>query len=601
MNVYKKFEKELGFALQSSPIIYIPHFDYEMIDSALLNTVKELKLNEKLESALLNTDDDSKLTNIAVKAIDEYDLYKGVVKFMTKRPDSGRAQHKKLAVWMDAIVEAEETDEEHVFLSKNWQEDVFKSPSVQVLLQNFAAKYQHGDYKEKGDVYSFVIVSPMPVTKLPPELEKIITVLEHPAPTMEEILEEVNKYSLSKSLQRRKELLDRFKDEMTYTLLGLQMYEVRHVLKSVSKRSNGEFNPNSLLWALKEKQQIVKKSGIIEVVETAVDMADVGGLERLKEDIKNKAVIFKHLSEVRKKKVNLPLPKGCLIIGMPGCGKSLIAKAIASSFGVSLLRLDVNRLMGQYVGMSEENLRKALLTAESANPCVLWIDEVEKAFAGAGVGSSSGEGDMLVQRLMGQFLTWMQERKTAVYIVATANDVMRPEFMRKGRFDEVYFVDFPNIEERKAILKAKLRPFGFLSSNTESIFDFSEFIDQNTSLENSKFDEIAEKMRVGENETTKYENGVFSNGFSGAEIESAVIQVMENAYREYQNAMDEGNPVETVKIEASHFDEVIKELKSSAMASQITNDKENIFSCQTNIERIRELQVTYHFKLATKQ
>lgn len=120
------------------------------------------------------------------------------------------------------------------------------------------------------------------------------------------------------------------------------------------------------------------------------------------------------------------MPKGILILGMPGCGKSMIAKSIANAFNVSLLRLDVNRLMGQYVGQSESNLRRALQTAEAAHPCVLWIDEIEKAFAG----NEGGHNDIVI-RLMGHFLTWMQERKTAVYIVATANDVMRPELMRK--------------------------------------------------------------------------------------------------------------------------------------------------------------------------
>ena len=218
---------------------------------------------------------------------------------------------------------------------------------------------------------------------------------------------------------------------------------------------------------MEEKKQIVKKSGIVEVVDANVQFSEVGGLDVIKEQLEVKREIFQNLNLASE--CNLPLPKGILIIGMPGCGKSMIAKSVANLFDMSLLRLDINRLMGQYVGQSEANLRKALETAEAAHPCVLWIDEIEKAFAGSNNGGNNN--DMLVMRLMGHFLTWMQERKTPVYIVATANDVMRPEFMRKGRFDEVYFVDFPNAAERKDIFEKKISHY---KKSKSGIFDFSQ-------------------------------------------------------------------------------------------------------------------------------
>ena len=151
----------------------------------------------------------------------------------------------------------------------------------------------------------------------------------------------------------------------------------------------------------------------------------------------------------------MDIPKGVLIVGMPGCGKSLTAKATASLFKIPLVRLDVGRLLGKYVGESEENMRKALKLAEAISPCVLWIDELEKAFAGVG----GGGGSDVTTRLFGQFLTWMQEKESAVFIVATANDVsnMPPEFLRKGRFDELFFVDLPNDEERRKILEIHLK------------------------------------------------------------------------------------------------------------------------------------------------
>ena len=155
-------------------------------------------------------------------------------------------------------------------------------------------------------------------------------------------------------------------------------------------------------------------------------------------------------------KFGVDVPKGIMIVGMPGCGKSLAAKATAKLFDIPLIRLDVGRLLGKYVGESEENMRKALKLSEAISPCVLWIDEIEKAFAGVG---NSGGGSDVTTRLFGQFLTWMQEKENTVFIVATANDISRipAEFLRKGRFDELFFVDFPNPEERRKIMEIHLK------------------------------------------------------------------------------------------------------------------------------------------------
>ena len=258
-------------------------------------------------------------------------------------------------------------------------------------------------------------------------------------------------------------------------------------------------------------------------------------------------------------------------MGMPGCGKSMIAKAIASSFEVSLLRLDISKLMGQYVGQSEENLRRALATAEAAHPCVLWIDEIEKAFAGAN--GSGNDGDMLVQRMMGYFLTWMQERKTAVYIVATANDVMRPEFMRKGRFDEVYFVDFPTFSERTAIFRKSLSQF--LREDLNEVFDFSKFTEEEQKSVVARMDQ-----------------------FSGAEIVSVINSVIERRYVDYIRQRDKkySTAVRPSTITKDMFIEAINEVAPSIMSKQTSGDEHN----KTAIEKIRELQKTFHFKSASK-
>ena len=401
---------------------------------------------------------------------------------------------------------------------------------------------------------------------LPIPLSEISTIINVPLPTQSEIQEIVANLIVAPYLSEREDIL---KEDFCRHLQGLQFHEIEQIIRSSLEKVNGYLTPRMIDYALEEKKQIIKKSGIIEVVDTDVTFKQIGGLEVLIEDLERKSILYHNLSELHK--LRLPLPKGVLIMGMPGCGKSMIAKAIASNFEVSLLRLDISKLMGQYVGQSEENLRKALATAEAAHPCVLWIDEIEKAFAGAN--GSGNDGDMLVQRMMGYFLTWMQERKTAVYIVATANDVMRPEFMRKGRFDEVYFVDFPTLTERSSIFRKSLAQY--LRDDLKETFDFSKFTEDDQSSVVAKMDQ-----------------------FSGAEIVSVINSVIERRYVDYarQREKKSSTPILPVSITKDMFYEVINEIAPSIMSKQTSGNEHE----KTAIEKIRELQKTYHFKLASK-
>lgn len=206
----------------------------------------------------------------------------------------------------------------------------------------------------------------------------------------------------------------------------------------------------------REKARTLKKNGLIEIVETTTSLDQVGGLENLKTWLIRRAGAFGESA----KSYGLPAPKGLLIVGIPGTGKSLTAKATASAFGLPLLRLDMGRVFGGIVGQSEANLRAIIQTAEAIAPCVLWIDEIEKGFSGSQSSGSTDGGTS--SRVFGSFLSWMQEKTKAVFVVATANDVSKlpPEFLRKGRFDELFFVDLPDAQEREQIWKIVIERHG---------------------------------------------------------------------------------------------------------------------------------------------
>ena len=559
----QEFETQLTTALLSCPIVYIPHFHYEMLDATLTSILCPEKGHRTVDLD-------------ANSQIIEYDGGQNiVVNFIDKRLNDDLANYADAVTLIKDFVTGRLDD--GILLLKNFAEQI-QEKEVQTLLVRFATQYE----RERTDsLNTIIIMSPQPVNTIPLEISRFVTAIDIKAPTEEEIMEEVIRIPISEKDKGQEQEL---RVDLCHTLQGLQLYEVKQILHSALIRTGGRLSMKTKQLALEEKKSIVRKSGVIEVVDTDVCFKQIGGLEVLKDDLTRKASIYRNLSFAQK--CHVALPKGVLIIGMPGCGKSMIAKSIASEFGVSLLRLDINRLMGQYVGQSEANLRSALATAEAAHPCVLWIDEIEKAFAG----SNGQNNDMLVMRLMGHFLTWMQERKTPVYIVATANDVMRPEFMRKGRFDEVYFVDFPDEKERKQIFEMKIERF---VNDSESIFDFSQVKD---------IDKIVSK----DNFKGKY------GGFSGAEIESVVNTVIEKKFVEYLKVLSENNnqTAAIIRLTEQDFIDEAKSIKDAVMSNQKSREYEEYKKhpdrpkneyAWTNIERIKEMQEKYKFTPATNK
>jgi SpoVK/Ycf46/Vps4 family AAA+-type ATPase len=243
----------------------------------------------------------------------------------------------------------------------------------------------------------------------------------------------------------------------------------------------------------REKARTLKKNGLVEVVEATTALDDIGGLGLLKEWLTRRAGAFSESA----KAYGLPAPKGLLIVGIPGTGKSLTAKATAGAFGLPLLRLDMGRVFGGIVGQSEANLRSVIQTAEAIAPSVLWVDEIEKGLSGSKSSGSTDGGTS--SRVFGSFLSWMQEKTKAVFVVATANDVSKlpPEFLRKGRFDEMFFVDLPDALERAQIWDIVIKGHG--------------------------------------RRPTDYDTVVLARAceqFTGAEIEAVFIDAMHEAYAE---------------------------------------------------------------------
>ena len=285
--------------------------------------------------------------------------------------------------------------------------------------------------------------------KLPPELEHEVTHVDFHLPTPAEL--EAVLTGIVTSAEAKKPT-KRLREAALQSALGLTTTEAENAF-ALSMVECGTINPTIIA---REKANTLKKSGLVEVIPATTNLDNIGGLQNLKEWLQERARAF-HPSAT---KYRLPSPKGLLIVGLPGTGKSLTAKATAGAFGLPLLRLDMGSVFGGIVGESEANLRSVIATAEAIAPCVLWIDEIEKGFSGSQSSGSTDGGTS--SRVFGSFLSWMQEKQKPVFVVATANDVslLPPEFLRKGRFDEMFFVDLPNSQERTAIWDIVIAKFG---------------------------------------------------------------------------------------------------------------------------------------------
>ena len=280
---------------------------------------------------------------------------------------------------------------------------------------------------------------------IPDELSEVLTVLEFPLPAAAEIQVEVERLLAATG----RSLESRVLDELVRSCQGLSMERIRRVLARAIA-THGELRPEDVELILEEKRQTIRQTQILDFYPTTANISDIGGLDNLKDWLLRRGGAFSE----RARQYGLPHPRGLLLVGIQGTGKSLTAKAIAHHWHLPLLRLDVGRLFAGLVGESESRTRQMIQLAEALAPCILWIDEIDKAFAGA-----DGRGDAgTTSRVFGTFITWLAEKTTPVFVVATANNIqsLPAEMLRKGRFDEIFFVGLPSQEERQEIFSVHL-------------------------------------------------------------------------------------------------------------------------------------------------
>lgn len=356
-------------------------------------------------------------------------------------------------------------------------------------------------YNQAHKVYKPIIIT-SPVLKIPVELEKIITVLDLQLPGADEIEDLLNvAIETIKAKTNFEDLSDAEMSSVVRACMGLTSDEIENVLAK-TWIENGTFDVSSILA---EKKQIVRKSGILEYFDELENYNNVGGMDALKTWLEERGDVFGDDA----RKAGLPFPKGVLLLGIPGVGKTLLAKAVSNLWGLPLIKMDVGKVFAGIVGASEQNMRKAIATVEACAPAILMIDEIEKGLSGVGSSNFSDAGT--AARVFGTFLQWLNDKTSPVFVIATANDVTQlpPELLRKGRFDEIFFVSLPDHEDRKEIFQIHVtKPRGQHPGRTLEGFDL---------------DELAS----------------LTEGFSGSEIEQVVIAGLFKAFKEKKELAQE--------------------------------------------------------------
>ena len=322
---------------------------------------------------------------------------------------------------------------------------------------------------------------------IPKELQDLITVLEFQLPLEDEINQELSRLINSLNISVDSQLFE----NLTRACQGLSLERIRRVLSKIIATYK-KIDNNSISVLLSEKKQIISQTEILEYYSVTEKITNLGGLNNLKDWLKKRKTAF----SIQAYNYGLPTPRGLLLIGIQGTGKSLAAKAIANEWELPLLKLDVGKLFGGIVGESESRLRQMINVAETISPCILWIDEIDKAFTNTESKGDSGTSN----RILATFISWLSEKTKPVFVIATANSIefLPLEIIRKGRFDEIFFLDLPKESEREDIFKIHIKEF---RPNTWKSFNYSILAKE-------------------------------SESFSGAEIRQTIIEAMYHAFYE---------------------------------------------------------------------
>jgi SpoVK/Ycf46/Vps4 family AAA+-type ATPase len=419
------FSDEFELLLRARyPLIYIPTREEERVEGAIANSAKQQG-------------------NRSIYIWDFVDGYQG------NPNDAGFGRRNPLQAL--ELVEKLPAAASAIFILRDFHR-FLDDVAISRKLRNLARSL-------KSQPKNIVIVSPL--VAIPDDLSEVLTVQEFPLPGTAEI-----KTEIARLMAATEQSLDsKTLDELVRSCQGLSIDRIRRVL-SRAIATHGKLQLEDVDLILEEKRQTIRQTQILDFYPATEQISDIGGLDNLKDWLLRRGSAFSE----RARQYGLPHPRGLLLVGIQGTGKSLTAKAIAHHWHLPLLRLDVGRLFAGLVGESESRTRQMIQLAEALAPCILWIDEIDKAFAGL-----DGRGDSgTTSRVFGTFITWLAEKTSPVFVVATANNIqmLPPEMLRRGRFDEIFFVGLPNQEERRAIFSvhlSRLRPHNLRSYDLDRL------------------------------------------------------------------------------------------------------------------------------------
>lgn len=426
------FSQEFSLLLRACyPLIYIPTQEEERVEKAIANIGK----------------------NVNNRNIYTWDFVDGY----QDNPNNANVGRRNPLQALE-FIEKLPSNTAGIFILRDFQrflEDI----SISRKLRNLARIL-------KAQPKNIIVVAPE--INLPSELKEVFTIVEFALPQADEIKIEIQRLSSSTG----QSLNEQFLGELVRSAQGLSLERIRRVLTRAIAQ-NGKLEGEDVELILEEKKQSIRQTQILDYYPAKEQITDIGGLDNLKEWLLRRGSAFSDSARA----YGLPYPRGLLLVGIQGTGKSLTAKAIAHHWHLPLLRLDVGRLFGGLVGESESRTRQMINLAEALSPCILWIDEIDKGFAGA-----DGKGDSgTSSRVFGTFITWLAEKESPVFVVATANNIQNlpAEILRKGRFDEIFFVGLPSQDEREAIFNVhltRLRPHNLKSYDIKRLaYETPEF------------------------------------------------------------------------------------------------------------------------------